>query len=97
MLVKEWKYVPSKLNPEDFGTKWFTDQGTIPELWIKGSSFLKHSEIEWPAEPTNLPPIEEEERELRCNVNLAHDGSSNCVKFERFSNFNRLVRTQAQY
>lgn len=92
---QDWRYVPSKLNPADHATKWKDCLDQTPCNWFTGPDFIREVDTEWPEEPDNLPPINEEILEIRCNV-IAHDNSSSaCPDITRFSSLNRLVRTQA--
>ncbi|XP_065092421.1 uncharacterized protein LOC135713258 [Ochlerotatus camptorhynchus] len=65
--TNEWRWVPSKQNPEDYATKW----GSGPSLdvegaWFKGLPFLHRSEEEWPKQ--NMPQQTVEEKLRVCNI-----------------------------
>ncbi|XP_049548132.1 uncharacterized protein LOC125959354 [Anopheles darlingi] len=53
---REWRWVPTKLNPADDATKW----SRMPDLaatsrWFRGPQFLWESVKTWPAQPAEKP------------------------------------------
>lgn len=91
----DWRYVPTKLNPADHATKWKSWTNYIPNDWFTGPEFLLSASQNWPEEPTNLPEINEDILEIRCNVTLYDPSKSACPDVNRFSSWKRLVRAQA--
>lgn len=52
---KEWRYVPTKLNPADLCTKFKKfDVNIASTIWMAGPEFMKLNQEEWPAMPENL-------------------------------------------
>ncbi|XP_062541149.1 uncharacterized protein LOC134209181 [Armigeres subalbatus] len=53
--VREWQWVPSKLNPADLATKWGKGYAQdVNGAWFSGPEFLKNPESEWPKQKTTL-------------------------------------------
>ena len=45
----QWRYVPTKLNPADQGTRGASVQELVKDdCWLYGPPFLKRREDEWP-------------------------------------------------
>ena len=45
----QWRYVPTKQNPADFGTRGLTvSELADSEMWWKGPTFLAFPESDWP-------------------------------------------------
>ncbi|XP_062557391.1 uncharacterized protein LOC134222264 [Armigeres subalbatus] len=91
--VKEWRYVPSKLNVADDATKWSVE--SCPKLsgrWFNGPPFLRQSEIMWPKQK-NIDTTNEELR--ACFLHQDVSTLRSPIKFERFSKWGRLLRTTA--
>lgn len=55
--IRQWRYVPSALNPADYATKWHADSLSQHNIWFDGPTFLKEPENCW---PTQTFPNEEE-------------------------------------
>lgn len=91
----DWRYVPTKLNPADHATKWKSWLEKTPADWFTGPEFIRNEPEEWPAEPENLPTINEDILEVRCNVTIYDASTSACPDITRFSSWTRFVRTQA--
>lgn len=92
--VAQWRWVPIKENPADLATKWGKGPCLSPNsLWFNGPSFLRSPETEW---PTGVKPTEETTvEELRgCLVHTEATGMW-VVDWQRFSNWNRLLRSVA--
>ncbi|XP_062712397.1 uncharacterized protein LOC134289829 [Aedes albopictus] len=88
--VREWRWVPSKLNTADLATKW----GNTPDFssdsaWLSGPSFLNQPEALWPRQTTIITTCEE----LR--PNHTHTTISPLLDVSRFSSWIRLQRTVA--
>ncbi|XP_065086835.1 uncharacterized protein LOC135708663 [Ochlerotatus camptorhynchus] len=57
----EWRYVPSKLNVVDDGTKWDVQPDLSPESrWFKGPDFLWTTEDKWPQSAIRNEPTDAE-------------------------------------
>ncbi|XP_055542975.1 uncharacterized protein LOC129728551 [Wyeomyia smithii] len=71
--LSEWRWVPSKLNVADEGTKW----QRLPDLssssrWFQGPAFLWKSQAKWPVTPSEFETTTEEIRS-----NLLHHSELN--------------------
>ncbi|XP_062534004.1 uncharacterized protein LOC134203041 [Armigeres subalbatus] len=88
----EWRWVPSRHNIADEATKWGKGPCFDEESrWIQGPEFLGLPEEHWPKPKT---PINLTDEELR-PCQMYHEISSPLINFERFSNWNRLLRAVA--
>ncbi|XP_055645130.1 uncharacterized protein LOC129781108 [Toxorhynchites rutilus septentrionalis] len=88
----EWRWVPTRANVADEGTKW----QRLPDLqpssrWFCGPDFLRKPETEWPGEVRDPGTTAEE---IRPSV-LHHTITEPLVSFERFSKWKRLLRAVA--
>ncbi|XP_062538178.1 uncharacterized protein LOC134206475 [Armigeres subalbatus] len=69
--VSNWRWVPTKWNVADEGTKWqHRPLFTHESRWCKGPEFLWQLEEEWPTMPR---PLEGTIEELRANVHVHYD------------------------
>ena len=56
----EWRFVPGKLNVSDLATRsGLEGDPKIPDLWIRGPSFLQEQESEWPKHVPWMAVVEE--------------------------------------
>ncbi|XP_058817676.1 uncharacterized protein LOC131680985 [Topomyia yanbarensis] len=90
--VDEWRWLPTKMNVADEGTKW----QRLPDLrpssrWFRAQDFLWESEAEWPGHNRDQGSTVEE---IRPSV-LHHTVTEPLVSFERFSKWKRLLRSMA--
>jgi hypothetical protein len=93
----EWRWVPTKLNPADIGTRdqlpldW-TEDGT----WFKGPAFLSQPESEWPQERQRFSPSEEKLETRRGRPVMGHCFRTDGLpEASRFSSWTRLLRSTA--
>ncbi|XP_062716249.1 uncharacterized protein LOC134291888 [Aedes albopictus] len=93
--VDEWNYVPSKLNVADDATKWNSGPSFDPEgRWFQGPSFLREPKDSWPKESANkVKEIHATSEEIR--VVAVHQKIEEVIEPERYSSWNRMVRTMA--
>ncbi|XP_065094108.1 uncharacterized protein LOC135714654 [Ochlerotatus camptorhynchus] len=92
--VDEWHYVPSKLNVADDATKWNSGPSFDPEnRWFQGPSFLRDPKGQWPKQSAEVSEADAASEELR--MVAVHQTTVEIVDAERFSSWNRLVRTMA--
>ncbi|XP_052901623.1 uncharacterized protein LOC128309307, partial [Anopheles moucheti] len=90
--VEQWRWIPTKMNVADDGTKWTKTPDLSPtSRWFNGPSFLWGSESLWPGSETTSPDTPEE---LRPNV-LHHTVQEPLINFHRFSKWRRLLRAVA--
>ena len=90
----EWRWIPTNFNVADEATKW----AVIPEFnvnsrWFNGPSFLYKPKKEWPLE-TNIQKECNDTEEVKTHLHMASVQQS-LIIVERFSSWNRLVRTMA--
>ncbi|XP_062541583.1 uncharacterized protein LOC134209602 [Armigeres subalbatus] len=90
--VNEWRWLPTKANVADEGTKWQRMPNLQPSSrWFHGPDFLRQPENEWPGYSGDQGATVEE---LRSNI-LHHTVTKPLVNFERFSKWKRLLRSVA--
>lgn len=88
---REWKYVPSLLNPADLASRGvYPDEVQSLSLWWEGPSFLKFPVEQWPTQQSgdmqaNLP-------EIRAHAIHVDVPKTNLIEFERYSSFAKLRR-----
>ena len=88
-----WGHVLTKDNPDDFVSRGIEATQLIDKpLWWRGPHWLSKTEDHWPVamKPPGETALERRERKPRV---LVTSESQPVIQFERFSNFNRLLRT----
>jgi hypothetical protein len=95
----QWKWVASKWNPADMGTRDVEPPDvTSRGLWFCGPSFLSQSESSWPQQAIKLK-MDNDRQELKniqVNVNACTEVVTQSLPdIKRFSKLNRLIRTTA--
>lgn len=91
--MSEWRWVPTKQNVADEGTKW----ARVPELstnsrWFRGPNFLWQGEQAWPAFPTFGKSTNEE---LRPHLLTHEKATEPVISLQDFSNWIPLLRRTA--
>ncbi|XP_050077439.1 uncharacterized protein LOC126564435 [Anopheles maculipalpis] len=90
--VEQWRWIPTKWNVADDGTKWTKTPDLSPtSRWFNGPRFLWGPESLWPAAEA---PSTDTPEELRPNV-LHHTVQEPLINFHRFSKWRRLLRAVA--
>ena len=95
----EWRWVPTKDNPADDGTRYASDALNNDSRWFTGPEFLKLNESEWPKNQfVNAIGIE---RVFAIEGKEALPGPvinrpENLIDFTRFSTLTRLLNTVMQ-
>ena len=83
----DWRYVPSKDNTADDGTRGYKAcDMTTDSLWIKGPDFLLRPSSDWP----NHPPTQ-----LTADIHLTDNDSqppTSVIDFNQFSTWTRALR-----
>ncbi|KAL0879883.1 hypothetical protein ABMA27_002409 [Loxostege sticticalis] len=79
--IEEWRWVPTKMNVADDGTREVPQEFNERHRWFNGPSFLLEDPSTWPAEAATSPPITGEEKTLTslttpCPETLGHWGAS---------------------
>ncbi|XP_041675272.1 uncharacterized protein LOC121530366 [Drosophila eugracilis] len=93
--VSQWRWIPSAENVADDATRpqrhVDLSQGA---RWMSGPSFLRESEEQWPKpSPSDRDSPHSAEEEMPCEFTLVI--ANEFIFLQRFSNYNRLVRTTA--
>ncbi|XP_055645639.1 uncharacterized protein LOC129782532 [Toxorhynchites rutilus septentrionalis] len=90
--ASDWRKVPTRWNVSDEATKWGNGPVAAETCrWQRGPESLYKNERDWPEQEKNWVTSEE----MRI-VNLHHrTGTEEIFKFERFSKWERLLRTAA--
>ena len=57
--TKDWRYVPSKLNPADEVTRGLSASALANSKWIKGPKFLLESSSQWPEQLEGYNAVQE--------------------------------------
>ncbi|XP_055640913.1 uncharacterized protein LOC129778195 [Toxorhynchites rutilus septentrionalis] len=91
--VNAWKWVPTRSNVADDGTKWVRQPDLTPNSrWYRGPDFLRQSRNNW---PVMLLKNNSTNEELRPNV-LFHQQTTNpVIQATKFSRWQRLVNVTA--
>ncbi|XP_035986523.1 uncharacterized protein LOC118560020 isoform X2 [Fundulus heteroclitus] len=96
----QWKYVPSELNPADYGSRSVTAAQLSSTTWLEGPAFLLKPSLQVPPfENYNLvDPAADIEVRPFVTTNLTHVTKPAIAPtcFEKFSNYSALIRTIAQ-
>lgn len=93
-MVSEWRWIPTKLNVADEGTKW----QKLPDLdassrWFRGPEFLNSPPDKWPQE---VQPKEFTMEELKTQfINVHTQAQENVFQFKDTSSWKRLLRSTA--
>ncbi|XP_062711164.1 uncharacterized protein LOC134289403 [Aedes albopictus] len=91
--ANEWRWVPSKMNVADDGTKWGSRPDLTPDSrWFVGPEFLRQQEMDWPQQPTENRSTEEE---LRPSFLACHVPCEPLVNPRNFSNWKRMLNATA--
>ncbi|XP_058840799.1 uncharacterized protein LOC131696266 [Topomyia yanbarensis] len=91
--LPEWRWVPTKLNLADDGTKWkSTPDLSNSSRWFRGLDFLWKSKEEW---PPRLPTFGAIDKELRPHLQLHIKVPEPIIDVDRFSQWSALMKTTA--
>ena len=90
--ISNWKYIPSKQNVADLGTKWVKPNFDKSSPWFSGPTFLKKPPNEWPDVSSNKEPCIDEHLQI---VAVHHHQKEPLIDFYRFSKYERLLRSIA--
>ncbi|KAL0810972.1 hypothetical protein ABMA28_010266 [Loxostege sticticalis] len=93
--IEEWRWVPTKMNVADDGTREVPQEFNERHRWFNGPSFLLEDPSTWPAEAATSPPITGEEKTL--TVNKKKPPALEVVPDpKRFSRWEKLIRATAR-
>ncbi|XP_055615247.1 uncharacterized protein LOC129761547 [Toxorhynchites rutilus septentrionalis] len=91
--VCEWRWVPTKHNVADEGTKWKGAPNLASNSrWLRGPKFLLLKEEDWPVNPF---PVRTTEEELRLHLLVHIQPSDPVIRPQDFSKWNKLLRVSA--
>ena len=92
--VSQWTHVSGINNPADIGTRAINIEELKRSEWLTGPAWLKRPETEWP-ERVNLIFASDEENLPSSVFMIQAKEKKAVIQWERFSNFNRLVKSVA--
>ncbi|XP_017888626.1 uncharacterized protein LOC108630075 [Ceratina calcarata] len=90
--IKEWRWVPTKDNPADDGTRAAPNALDKGSRWLTGPPFLREIESSWPSNKDKFngnPEDLEYVKTLRSVMSI--EGELAIIDFSRFSSLNRLL------
>ncbi|XP_062715374.1 uncharacterized protein LOC134291519 [Aedes albopictus] len=91
--LRDWRWVPTKLNVADDGTKWKNSPDfSTSSRWFQGPDFLRESEEQWPISPQ---PVRTTPTELRPHLHLHFIAFEPIIDTSKFSQWRTLLRTTA--
>ncbi|XP_039258067.2 uncharacterized protein LOC120334628 [Styela clava] len=104
--ISNWRYVPTKLNPADDGSRGVSvDRFLNRDRWLRGPDFLWLDERDWPIDPVSMPnpPLEFQPSEhipVQINLTDCLNENSETVSatdrlIQRYSSWTRLCRATA--
>ncbi|XP_055615021.1 uncharacterized protein LOC129761327 [Toxorhynchites rutilus septentrionalis] len=91
--ANEWRWVPSKMNVADDGTKWSPGPDLSSESrWFIGPNFLRRCQADWPKQPMINCSTD---KELRPNLLAYHFPCESTINPCEFSSWNRMLNVTA--
>ncbi|XP_043948701.1 uncharacterized protein LOC122818557 [Drosophila biarmipes] len=91
--ASQWRWIPSAENVADDATRPRKAVDlSIGSRWLSGPPFLREPEESWPRSSEVWIPSTTDDEEMKCEFAL---GTVNFISLQRFSSYNRLVRTTA--
>ncbi|KAH9628768.1 hypothetical protein HF086_005393 [Spodoptera exigua] len=89
----DFRYVPTDQNPADMGSRGVSPkQLKASSLWWAGPSFLANDPTCWPTQQ-QIPSLPE--LKIPPNIECYTTIVNNIIEFEKYSNFNKLIRIYA--
>ena len=91
--ISQWRWVPSRENPEDDTTRFIPQGLRKSSRWLLGPSFLLLNETEWPTEISNKVLINNNTELIKSHTILTTitQQEPSIIVFSRFSCRNRLL------
>ncbi|XP_043069572.1 uncharacterized protein [Drosophila bipectinata] len=91
--ASQWIWIPSAENVADDATRPRKAVDlSIGSRWLSGPPFLRGPEESWPRSSEDWIPPTTDDEEMKCEFALV---TVNFISLQRFSSYNRLVRTTA--
>ena len=96
--IDDWKYVPTKLNPADEGTRGIKTTELKHSQWMNGPAFLKLPSHLWPrtiedTTPSTLDNMPTSKTDDIQTYSLICNTPHTFVDYKHFSSWKRLLRT----
>ncbi|XP_057684651.1 uncharacterized protein LOC130910980 [Corythoichthys intestinalis] len=95
----QWKYIPSELNPADYGSRSVPAAQLSTTTWLEGPAFLTKSSVQFPSPDTYHlvdPALDTEIRPaVTTNFTRVTTSTLSPTRFEKFSNYRNLLRALA--
>ena len=97
----QWRYVNTEANPADDASRGLAVDALIKKnRWIRGPNFLWEQESRWPAQPTTVREIPDEDPEIKREIrtfSAVSDAGANSLNklLEKFSSWTRLKKIVA--
>ena len=96
--INDWKYVPTKLNPADEGTRGIKTTELKHSQWMNGPAFLKLLSHLWPrtiedTTPSTLDNMPTSKTDDIQTYSLICNTPHTFVDYKQFSSWKRLLRT----
>ena len=88
----EWRYVSTKENPADEGTRGLPASKIQDSSWIKGPPFLLLTEDHWPTQPTSIP-IPTEPLPNLTSLYCDSIPKPTLIDYSRFSSWTKILST----
>ena len=92
--VSQWKQVSCINNPADIGTRAINIEQLKQSEWLTGPAWLKGPKIERP-EKVDIFFASVEQNILSSVLMIQNEEKKAVIQWERFSNFNKQVNTEA--
>ncbi|XP_062540921.1 uncharacterized protein LOC134208963 [Armigeres subalbatus] len=90
--IKEWRWVPTKLNVADEGTKWTRQPDlSASSRWFQGPEFLRKSKAEWPV----IHRYGATDTELRAHLLVHAPANESIINPQNFSRWITILRSTA--
>ena len=101
----QWKYVDTKDNPADDASRGLDAKALKQQQrWLRGPEFLWQPEKDWPAQPSSLGEVSNEDPEIKRQVNAClstitdpSPASTVTKLFQHFSDWYRLKKAVAVF
>ncbi|XP_077125518.1 uncharacterized protein LOC143782202 [Ranitomeya variabilis] len=95
---EQWQYIPSELNPADHATRAMSINSFANSSWLSGPKFLLEQKGSECAQEVFSIQDADDDPEVRSEVsalatNAKPTSTLSCQRFERFSNWMKLVKT----
>ena len=97
----QWRYVNTEANPADDASRGLAVDSLIKKnRWIRGPDFLWEQESRWPAQPTTVREIPDDDPEIKKETrtfSAVSDAGANSMNklLEKFSSWSRLKKIVA--